>query len=113
MMNFSSFQLIENEENSGDDSDDKVIVAMGILNTIESILTVVGESREIMAQVEPLILQLIGIHIYVPIVLACNIVFFKEYFYLIFSGGMVISFSKTVTYLLSSMVDVFMLMIEH
>jgi len=33
---------------------------MGVLNTIESILTVIDESKEVLAQVEPIILQIIG-----------------------------------------------------
>ncbi|KAF6031490.1 IPO7 [Bugula neritina] len=52
-------QVVESDDDSGD-SDDKVIVAMGVLNTIESILTVIDESKEVLAQVEPIILQIIG-----------------------------------------------------
>lgn len=52
-------QVVETDDSNGD-NDDKVIVAMGVLNTIESILTVVEESPEILSQVEPVILQIIG-----------------------------------------------------
>ena len=51
--------MVETDDSNGD-NDDKVIVAMGVLNTIESILTVVEESPEILSQVEPVILQIIG-----------------------------------------------------
>ena len=52
--------MVESADQSGEDSDDRMIVAMGVMNTIESILTVVEESREILAQVEPIILQIIA-----------------------------------------------------
>ena len=52
-------QVVESDDSSGD-NDDKVIVAMGILNTIESVLTVIEDSAEILSQVEPIILQIIA-----------------------------------------------------
>lgn len=52
-------QVVESDDSNGD-NDDKVIVAMGVMNTMESILTVVEESPEILSQVEPVILQVIG-----------------------------------------------------
>lgn len=54
-----SVQVVESDDNSGD-NDDKVIVAMGVLNTIESVLTVIEDSPEILMQIEPIILQIIG-----------------------------------------------------
>ena len=54
-----TLQVVESDDSSGD-NDDKVIVAMGILNTIESVLTVIEDSAEILSQVEPIILQIIA-----------------------------------------------------
>ena len=52
-------QVVESDDNSGD-SDDKVVVAMGVLNTIDCILAVLDDSPDILAQIEPIILQIIG-----------------------------------------------------
>ncbi|XP_067928154.1 importin-7-like [Watersipora subatra] len=52
-------QVVESDDNSGD-SDDKVVVAMGVLNTIDCLLSVLDESPEILAQIEPIVLQIIG-----------------------------------------------------
>lgn len=47
--------------NSGEDEDseDKALTAMGILNTIDSILIMMEEQKEIMAKLEPIVIQLI------------------------------------------------------
>ena len=50
---------MESDDNSGD-NDDKVVVAMGVLNTIDCILSVLDEAQDILAQIEPIILQIIG-----------------------------------------------------
>ncbi|CAG2170636.1 unnamed protein product [Oppiella nova] len=42
-----------------EDSEDKALTAMGILNTIDSILIMMEEQKEIMAKLEPIVLQLI------------------------------------------------------
>ena len=42
---------------SSDEGDEKAITAMGVLNTLETILTVMEEKEEVHAQLEPIILQ--------------------------------------------------------
>lgn len=37
-----------------------MMVAMGVLNTMESILTIAEESEELLARIEPIVLQIIG-----------------------------------------------------
>ena len=44
-------------------SDEKAITAMGLLNTIETLLTVMESQPEIMAQLQPTVLQVVG-HIF-------------------------------------------------
>ncbi|XP_071505004.1 LOW QUALITY PROTEIN: importin-7-like [Diadema antillarum] len=66
--------------NSDDATDDKAITAMGILNTIETILTVVEEKEEIVLELEKKILQVVGV------VLRNHVIdFYEEVFSLIFS----------------------------
>ncbi|CAN0425651.1 LOW QUALITY PROTEIN: importin-7-like [Lethenteron reissneri] len=50
-------------QSSGDDenSDDKAVTAMGILNTIDTILSVVEDHKEITQQLEGICLQVIGV----------------------------------------------------
>jgi len=52
-------QVLETEESS----DEKAIMAMGLLNTIETILSVMEEQPEITAQLQPTVLQVVG-HIF-------------------------------------------------
>lgn len=55
-----TFTLIfEVDENS----DDKAIAAMGILNTIETLLSVMDENQAIMAKLHPIVMNVIG-HIF-------------------------------------------------
>lgn len=49
-------QVIDSDEGS----DDKAITAMGILNTIETILTVMEEHKEIMTSLEGIVLSVVG-----------------------------------------------------
>nr|XP_054761682.1 importin-7-like [Lytechinus pictus] len=66
--------------NSDDASDDKAITAMGILNTIETILNVVEDKEEIVLELEKKILQVVGV------VLRNHVIdFYEEVFSLIFS----------------------------
>ena len=51
------FQLLESSE----EGDEKAITAMGLLNTLETILTVMEDKEEVHAQLEPVILQVSGI----------------------------------------------------
>jgi importin-7 len=46
-----------------DSSDDKAITAMGLLNTMETLLSVMEEHPEIMANLHPIVLQVVG-HIF-------------------------------------------------
>lgn len=48
---------------SDEGSDEKAITAMGLLNTIETLLSVMEEQLEIMAMLEPIVLQVAG-HIF-------------------------------------------------
>lgn len=52
-------QVLETDEGS----DEKAITAMGLLNTIETLLTVMEEQPDIMGRLEPTVLQVIG-HIF-------------------------------------------------
>ncbi|XP_026473406.1 importin-7 [Ctenocephalides felis] len=52
-------QVIESEENS----DEKAITAMGLLNTIETLLSVMEDNEEIIANLQPTVLQVVG-HIF-------------------------------------------------
>ncbi|XP_030844943.1 importin-7 isoform X1 [Strongylocentrotus purpuratus] len=69
--------------NSDDATDDKAITAMGILNTIETILNVVEDKEEIVLELEKKILQVVGV------VLRNHVIgeyhFYEEVFSLIFS----------------------------
>jgi hypothetical protein len=47
------FQILTSSE----DGDEKAITAMGLLNTLETILTVMEDKEEVHAQLEPIILQ--------------------------------------------------------
>lgn len=51
--------MLETDEGS----DEKAITAMGLLNTIETLLNVMEEQPEIMSQLEPTVLQVVG-HIF-------------------------------------------------
>jgi hypothetical protein len=44
-------------------SDEKAITAMGLLNTIETLLTVMEDQPQIMTQLQPTVLQVVG-HIF-------------------------------------------------
>ncbi|CAH1785309.1 unnamed protein product [Owenia fusiformis] len=52
-------QIIQSED--GEQSDEKAIAAMGVLNTIDAILTVVEDHKEIIAQLEGIVLQVVVI----------------------------------------------------
>ncbi|KAK7864998.1 hypothetical protein R5R35_000025 [Gryllus longicercus] len=52
-------QVLETDEGS----DEKAITAMGLLNTIETLLTVMEDQPEIMAQLQPTVLSVVG-HIF-------------------------------------------------
>lgn len=52
-------QVLETDEGS----DEKAITAMGLLNTIETVLTVMEEQPQIMSQLEPIVLQVVA-HIF-------------------------------------------------
>ena len=45
---------------SDEGSDDKAVTAMGILNTIETILTVMEDQKEIMTALEAIVLNVVG-----------------------------------------------------
>ena len=50
------FQVLDTDEGS----DEKAITAMGLLNTIETLLTVMDEQPEVMRLLEPTVLQVIA-----------------------------------------------------
>lgn len=56
---FIHHKVIESEENS----DEKAITAMGLLNTIETLLSVMEDNEEIIASLQPTVLQVVG-HIF-------------------------------------------------
>lgn len=49
-------QLINSND---EESDDKCLTAMGLLNTIDTILTMMDDQREIITQIEPIVVQII------------------------------------------------------
>lgn len=51
--------MLETDEGS----DEKAITAMGLLNTIETVLSVMEEQPQIMSQLEPIVLQVVA-HIF-------------------------------------------------
>lgn len=52
-------RVLETDEGS----DEKAITAMGLLNTIETLLSVMEEQTQIMSQLEPIVLQVV-VHIF-------------------------------------------------
>ena len=68
------FQILE----SGDGGDEKAITAMGILNTIETILSVMGEKPEVRGQLEQAVLRAI-----VLVLTGSHMEFYEEAFSLI------------------------------
>ncbi|KAH8026403.1 hypothetical protein HPB51_020387 [Rhipicephalus microplus] len=44
---------------TGGDGDEKAMVAMGVLNTLDTLVTVLEEQRELVAMLEPTLLQLL------------------------------------------------------
>ena len=63
---------------SGDGGDEKAITAMGILNTIETILSVMGEKPEVRGQLEQAVLRAI-----VLVLTGSHMEFYEEAFSLI------------------------------
>ncbi|XP_023238428.1 importin-7-like, partial [Centruroides sculpturatus] len=66
---------------TGDESsDERAITAMGILNTIDTILSVMEEQKDIMSQLEPIVLNVVGL------ILTQNVIeFYEEAMSLIYS----------------------------
>lgn len=97
--------MLETDEGS----DEKAITAMGLLNTIETLLTVMEEQPEIMAQLQPTVLGVVG-HIFTNSVMGehlANIASLSTLpiptsWYLLGGRG-AHSQSKTANYVLSSM----------
>lgn len=48
-------------EGDSDGSDEKAIAAMGILNTLETIVTVMEDQKEILQHIEGIVVDVIGI----------------------------------------------------
>lgn len=69
-------QVMESEEGS----EDKALTAMGLLNTIETILTVMEDHKEILNQLEGIVLNMIGV-----ILTQSILEFYEEAFSLIYS----------------------------
>lgn len=74
----STFSQVMDTDSDG--SEEKAITALGILNTMETILTVMEEQKEIMIQLEGIVLNVIGL------ILQQNIIdFYEEVLSLIYS----------------------------
>lgn len=56
-----TFAKVIDSSDSSDSSDDKAIAAMGILNTLDTIVTVMEEQPEIVANIEGIVLDVIGL----------------------------------------------------
>ncbi|OQR68292.1 importin-7-like [Tropilaelaps mercedesae] len=52
--------MLTQTQEDGDDTDSRAMAAMGILSTLETILAVWDESKEVIAQLEPIILQIVS-----------------------------------------------------
>lgn len=68
-------QVLESEDNS----DEKAITAMGLLNTVETLLSVMEEHQEIVARLHPIVIQIVG-HIFQQSVME----FYEEAFSLVY-----------------------------
>lgn len=64
--------MLETDEGS----DEKAITAMGLLNTIETVLSVMEEHPQIMSQLEPIVLQVVA-HIFGQSVMGMFFYIFK------------------------------------
>ena len=58
---FISSSLIVRKEETNEESDERAITAMGLLNTIETLVAVMEESPDVLAQLEPVALQAVGL----------------------------------------------------
>ena len=56
----NTYNLSTKVVDSDEGSDDKAVTAMGILNTIETILTVMEDQKEIMTALEAIVLNVVG-----------------------------------------------------
>ena len=52
------FQVLERDDD--ENVEDRAMTAMGLLNTIESLVNVLEENKPIMQQLEPVILSIVG-----------------------------------------------------
>ncbi|XP_016302866.1 importin-8-like [Sinocyclocheilus anshuiensis] len=62
-------KILQSEEY--EESEDKTVMALGILSTIDTILTVMGDRKEISQQLEGICLQVIGLVLQKPIIGMC------------------------------------------
>ena len=53
----ATYPLLQVVESTSDQGDEKAITAMGLLNTMETILTVMEDKEEVHAELEPIVLQ--------------------------------------------------------
>uniref|UniRef100_A0A8C2IEW0 Importin 8 n=1 Tax=Cyprinus carpio TaxID=7962 RepID=A0A8C2IEW0_CYPCA len=92
-------KILQSEEY--EESEDKTVMALGILSTIDTILTVMGDRKEISQQLEGICLQVIGLVLQKPI-----IEFYEEILSLAF-GLTCYSISPQMWQLLGVLYDVF------
>uniref|UniRef100_A0A673JK36 Importin-8-like n=1 Tax=Sinocyclocheilus rhinocerous TaxID=307959 RepID=A0A673JK36_9TELE len=92
-------KILQSEEY--EESEDKTVMALGILSTIDTILTVMGDRKEISQQLEVICLQVIGLVLQKPI-----IEFYEEILSLAF-GLTCYSISPQMWQLLGVLYDVF------
>uniref|UniRef100_A0A672RJN6 Importin-8-like n=1 Tax=Sinocyclocheilus grahami TaxID=75366 RepID=A0A672RJN6_SINGR len=92
-------KILQSEEY--EESEDKTVMALGILSTIDTILTVMGDRKEISQQLEVICLQVIGLVLQKPI-----IEFYEEILSLAF-GLTCYSISLQMWQLLGVLYDVF------
>ncbi|XP_076310776.1 importin-7 msk isoform X2 [Tachypleus tridentatus] len=81
-------------ENGTEDSDERAITAMGVLNTIDTILSVMEDQKEVTKQLEPVVLHVIGV------ILSQGVLEFYE-------EAMSLVYSLTCNYISSDMWKVF------
>ncbi|XP_042577700.1 importin-8-like isoform X1 [Cyprinus carpio] len=95
-------KILQSEEY--EESEDKTVMALGILSTIDTILTVMGDRKEISQQLEGICLQVIGLVLQKPIIGMAE--FYEEILSLAF-GLTCYSISPQMWQLLGVLYDVF------
>uniref|UniRef100_A0A671RYF0 Transmembrane and TPR repeat-containing protein 1-like n=1 Tax=Sinocyclocheilus anshuiensis TaxID=1608454 RepID=A0A671RYF0_9TELE len=85
-------KILQSEEY--EESEDKTVMALGILSTIDTILTVMGDRKEISQQLEGICLQVIGLVLQKPIIGMAGVCCFNYFIYVYVFFSSFISITK-------------------